>query len=186
MKRNLIFAFAAIAFVVLVAGCGGANTADIDAMEYGNAPELGNIVKNYKLAQRNQDWGSVYDMLPKKAHENWEESLKKKAEGIKEVDTKITAMEKKVEAEKDEKKKEYYGMALEWMKEQKAKVESIETARDIYIYSRNINSEIVVGERIDSNDGYIIYLNLSTGETRERKQLVKEEDQWKFAGNSWD
>ena len=182
MKRNLIFVFAAFAFAVLVAGCGGASTADIDAMQYDKAPELGNIVKGYKLAARNQDWGALYDMSTKKVHETWEEKLKKKDEEIKEIDEKIKDMEKKFEEEKDDKQKGYYGMALEWMKDMKAQAEGVQTARDLYIFSRSLHGEVVVGEKIDGNDGYIIYLNLMTGMTNERKQLVKEDDQWKYTG----
>ena len=190
MKRNLILAFAVFAFAILVAGCGGANTADIDAMQYGNAPELGSIVKNYKVAMRNQDWGAVYDMLPKKQHESWEDNLKKMKEKHEEIEKEyekaVKDMEEKIEKETDDTQKGYYEMALKWTKEQKAALDGIETARDIYIYFKTVNPEIVVGEKIDGNDGYIIYLNLSTGETREKKELVKEDDQWKYTGGYWD
>ena len=191
MKRNLIFLCAFAAFAMVLSGCGGGGieAEKINAKEYGNADELGDLAKRHELAQVNGDYDAMWDMMSKERHETYEKMLEElnkddaKEKRNKEFDALIKTLEKKIEDEEDEKKKGFLQRAVEWNKDMKGKLDNIETAKELYVFANqgNIGSRIVVGEKTEDGKGSLEMMNMSTGTFYfESEKFVKEDDVWKI------
>ena len=196
MKHNLIFAFAAVVFAVLVVGCGSPGSGEINRMldetGFENAPTLGDLHKQMMIAEFDADYATIWDMYSKKKIEAEEKIYKDAKE--KKFDEEIEKVKKQLaEEEKKDPKNTYmigaYKRQIRDLEEDKAMVAAAADAKEYFIARRLKDREItykITSEEMsdDKKTGWIMWKDTTDPDAKaaKRQRFVEEDGVWKFDG----
>ena len=199
MKRNLILAFAAFAFAILIAGCGAESTGNeeadkaLDALKLEEkAPMLGPVYRSFVVKFYKDDFDGCWDMIAKESQDEFGEMMKPRIDEIKEmdqakIDETIKGLKKQLETIEDEKKKTQMEFQIKLYEAGKDDFKDLPDEKAYYVLFMQMTPKNIVLEEVkeiikeeiseDGKTGHILY---KEEDKEKKKKFVQEDGQWKL------